>query len=125
MLPEGKGGMAAAVVELNALADPVGAAAQDEDLLAATGLRLGEAVVGGVHVGGLRLELGRACVDALVRGHHPKLLALAAHLQRLHACEMWENIPCGRWKRWAPKPLPPCMHLDIQKCHSVAMNGHT
>ena len=39
-IPQGKGGVAAAVVEFDALADPVGSAAQDHHLAAAFGLNL-------------------------------------------------------------------------------------
>ena len=65
-LRQREGGMAAAVVELDALADAVGTAAEDHDLVARRGLRLvvrtllllarlrhdEPALVGGVHVGG-------------------------------------------------------------------------
>ena len=67
-----EGGVAAAIVELDALADAVGAAAEDDDLLAVGRARLvgdgaGERhLVGRVHVGGGRGELGGAGVDALV-----------------------------------------------------------
>ena len=70
-LGQREGGVAAAVVELDALADAVGAAAEDDDLARVGGaaLVLGDAavldLVGRVHVGGLRLELGGAGVDAL------------------------------------------------------------
>ena len=65
-LREGEGGVTAAVVELDALPDPVRAAAQDDDLLLRARLRLAERLERPVHVGRERLELGRARVDALV-----------------------------------------------------------
>ncbi len=77
-------GVAAAVVELDALADAVGAAAEDDDLAGAggAGFVLGVAavldLVGRVHVGGLRLELGAAGVDALEDRADAEALALGA-----------------------------------------------
>jgi hypothetical protein len=65
---EGEGGVHAAVVELDALADAVGAAAEDDDLAAIADLGLVLALVGGVEVGGVGDELGGAGVDALVDG---------------------------------------------------------
>ena len=64
--------MDAAVVELDALPDPVGPATEDHDLLAVRGLGLAhrciEAIIdhGRVEVVGVRGELSRAGVDALV-----------------------------------------------------------
>ena len=71
---EREAGVAAAVVELDALADAVGAAAEDDHLLRRARLRLvGEAagegqLVGRVEVGGRRGELGGAGVDPLEHG---------------------------------------------------------
>ena len=70
-LAQREAGVAAAIVELDALADAVRAAAEDDDLLALARPRFarGDAgerrLVGRVHVGGRRGELGRAGVDAL------------------------------------------------------------
>ena len=67
-----EGGVAAAIVELDALADAVRPAAEDDDFLARRNLRFGAGLadegrlVGGIHVGGGRGEFGGACVDALV-----------------------------------------------------------
>ena len=64
-------GVAAAIVELDPLPDPVRAAAEDDDLLAlrrvgfASGLAGERRLVGRVHVGRGRSELGGAGVDAL------------------------------------------------------------
>ena len=52
-LAEGEGGVHAAVVELDALADPVGAAAEDHDLPAVADGHAVRRVVGGVVVGGV------------------------------------------------------------------------
>ena len=63
--------MAAAIVELDALTDAVGATAQDHDLLAVAGAGFvfhvahRRGFVGRIHIGGLRLKLGGAGVDAL------------------------------------------------------------
>ena len=68
--------MDTAVVELDALADAVGATAQDHDLGARAGigfaLRLQHAValVGAVHIGGVGGELGGAGVDPLIDRMH-------------------------------------------------------
>ena len=68
---EREAGMAAAIVELDALADAVRPAAEDDHLLAVAGLRLvgeraGEGhLVGRVEIGGRRGELGGAGVDPL------------------------------------------------------------
>ncbi len=69
LLLEREGGVATAVVELDALADAVGPAAQDHDLPAVGGLRLALRLVGGVHVRRVRLELAGACIDTFVDGH--------------------------------------------------------
>jgi hypothetical protein len=71
----------AAVVELDALADPVGAAAEDDDLAAIADLRLVLALVGGVEVGGVGDELGGAGVDAPVDGG--EVVGEAARADRL------------------------------------------
>ena len=78
--------MDAAIVEFDALADAVGAAAEHDDLAAVAGLGLalgargtrgaGCAFVGRIHVGRTGLELGGAGVDALehrayVQGNPP------------------------------------------------------
>ncbi len=71
--------MAAAVVELDALADAVRPAAEDHDLVARRGIGLALALVGAVEVGGERLELGRAGVDALVGRREVEVEARRAH----------------------------------------------
>ncbi len=67
--------MHAAVVELDALADPVGAAADDHDLLAIAGVSLALFLVGGVHVGGAGGKLGGAGVNPLVHRTNAQLMA--------------------------------------------------
>ena len=61
----------AAVVELDALADAVGPAAQHHDFLAAGRPRLALLLVGRIHVGGAGGELRRAGIHALV--HRPDI----------------------------------------------------
>ena len=66
LLAERKRGVHAAVVELDALADPVGAAAQDDDLRPVRGARLVLPFVGRIIVGRVGLELRGAGVHQLV-----------------------------------------------------------
>ena len=86
-------GMATAVIKLDPLADPVGAAAQDHDLLAVRrpGLAFHIAhhrgLVGGIHIGRLRLEFRRAGVDALENGRDPGGLAGAADIGLGKPCQ--------------------------------------
>ena len=72
-LVEAVGGMDAAIVELDALADAVGAAAEDHHLVARSDGSASHsagadpvALIGRIHVGRERRELGGAGVDALV-----------------------------------------------------------
>ncbi len=69
---EGEGGVAAAVVELDPLPDPVRPAAEDDGLLRLGRLGFADGnlaeragLIGRIHIGGGRGELGRAGVDAL------------------------------------------------------------
>ncbi len=78
-------GVHAAVVELDALADPVRAAAQHHDLLVVGRVRFALFLVGRVHVRGFRRELGRARVDALVHRAHVQLDTALTHFRRLRA----------------------------------------
>ena len=85
---EREGGMAAAVVELDALADAVGPAAEDDDFLLVGRRRLvgdfaGERrLVGRIHVGRGRGEFGGAGVDALEHRPHAERAALFHHRRR-------------------------------------------
>ncbi len=84
---EREAGVAAAIIELDALADPVRAAAENDDLLGIGGPRLvgGHARerrrVGRVHVGGRRGEFGRAGIDALEDRAHRQRAAQIANLE--------------------------------------------
>ena len=89
-------GVDAAIVELDPLADAVRAAAKDDDLpgLGGAGFAFHVAhrrvFVGGIHVGGLRLELGGAGVDALEDGGDAEAGASAADLGFVAAGELGE-----------------------------------
>ena len=73
-------GMHAAVVELDALADAVGPAAQDHDLGAGGDAGLVLAAVAAVEIGRFRFELGRAGVDRVESAVHAGLFAVEADL---------------------------------------------
>ena len=73
-----KAGVAAAVVELDALADAVGAAAQNDHLLAVRGRRLALALIAAVEIGRVGLKLRRAGVDLVVGGEDAELVAEGA-----------------------------------------------
>src|SRR4029079_13780544 len=74
-----EGGVPAAVVELDPLADAVGAAAENHDLLPRRRIRLAFLLVGAVEVRRERLALRRARVDPLVGGPQPLVDARRAH----------------------------------------------
>jgi hypothetical protein len=74
---EGLGGAGAGVVELDPLADPVGAGAEDHDRAAARRPDKVALLVREVEVGRPRLELGRAGVD----GEPARRIAPGAHLR--------------------------------------------
>ena len=80
VLAHGEGGVDAAVVELDALADAVGAAAEHHDLLPRTGRRFAFVFVGGVEVGGGGRELGGAGVYALEHRPHASSQPRLAHI---------------------------------------------
>ena len=71
--PQSQGGGDAAVVELNSLADAVGAAPQDDHLLPVGAHRLVLPLVRGVEVRRLRGELAGAGVHRLVDGREVEL----------------------------------------------------
>ena len=79
---KGVAGVDAAVVELDALPDAVGAGAQDHDARAvAAGDFASPALVGLVVVGRRAGEFGRAGVDGLEDGHDAERLAVGAHVE--------------------------------------------
>ena len=71
--------MAAAVVELDALPDPIRAGAEDHDLAPVGWLRLAFFFVDRVQVRREALEFGRTRVDALENGANTPFLALVAN----------------------------------------------
>ena len=75
----------AAVVELDALADPVRTAAEDHDLAPLARLRLALLLVGRIQVGGVAGELGRARIHALVHRMQPVGMPALAHDRLLQA----------------------------------------
>ena len=77
---QGEGGVDAAVVELDALADAVGTAAQDHDLASGRRPALVNVAVGRVIVGCVRFELCRTGVHQRVHGQDPEFFALSSHL---------------------------------------------
>ena len=79
-LRQGKGSLTAAVVELDALADAVRSAAEDEDLAPVHGSGFIFGFVCAIEIGSLRGELGRAGIHALESGQQPRIQTLAAHI---------------------------------------------
>ena len=88
---EREGGVAAAIIEFDALADAVRPAAEDDDLprFADFGLVFGFAeqwgFVGRVEIGGGGVEFGGAAVDALIHRANAKLEADLAHFLLSHS----------------------------------------
>ena len=78
VLAQRHGGVHAAIIEFDALADAIRAAAQDHDLAPAAGIRLALLFVGRIQVGGRGRELGGAGIDALVHRVQSQLAAPAA-----------------------------------------------
>ena len=79
VLLQGEGGVNAAIIELDALADAVGAAAQNHDLALVAGPGfVVAAIVGGVIVGGVGLEFSGAGVHQTIAGDQAGLLAQGA-----------------------------------------------
>ena len=86
---QGKGGVDAAVVELDPLPDAVGSATEDHDFLGVRGAHLVVApIVGGVVVRRVGLELGGAGVHKAIAGDKADLLALGADVVLGAAGEM-------------------------------------
>jgi hypothetical protein len=83
--------MAAAIIELDPLPDPVRPAAQDHNLFPPAGARLAfhiahrGGLVGRIHVGRLRLELGGAGIDPLEHRLNAQIGAGAAQLRLVAA----------------------------------------
>ncbi len=90
LFPQGEGGMNAAVIEFDPLADPVGASPQDQDLFLPRRATLVLRFVGGVIIWGIGFELGGAGVHQLKGGEDSQGLAPLPHLHLLRAQKMGE-----------------------------------
>ena len=77
--PQGHGGVHAAVVEFDALADAVRSAAQDEDFFPSRVAGFVFVPVGGVEVGGVSLEFRGAGVHQAVAGNDALFAAFLPH----------------------------------------------
>ena len=100
-------GMDAAVVELDALPDAVRAAAEHDDLVARRRIGLALFLVGRIHVGGRRRELGSARIDALVDRTHAERAAQmrgsrSRRCRRARRCAR-RKIPCASAGACAPR----------------------
>ena len=99
-----EGGVAAAIVELDALADAVRPAAQDDDLLLVGRLafafrrRADRRFIGRIHVGRERREFGGAGVDALEHRPH-------AELRRARRARLFRLCPVSVARRASEKPI--------------------
>ena len=71
--------MHAAIIELDALADAVGSAAEHHDLLLVRRQRFALFLVGRVQISGVGREFGRASIDALEHRPHAERMARLAH----------------------------------------------
>ena len=71
---QGKGGMAAAVVEFNPLPDAVGAAAENGNLGPVCSLSLVLLFIGRVKIGGEGFKFSGAGIDALENGPHAQFM---------------------------------------------------
>ena len=100
-LLQGKAGVAAAVVEFDALADAIGSAAQDDDLAPVAGLRLVVVLVAAVQIGRIGLEFGRAGIHQVVGGEHAQLLAQAAHVSRSVGAPAGRRLTAARCRQLA------------------------
>ena len=128
-------GVDAAIVELDPLPDAVGAAAEDDDLLAVGrhGLAFGRAEAGGlvgrIHIRGNRLELGGAAVDALEDGEDAELVAQGAHFlgagrachgdQRVVEQPRTLGLGLGKTARHAHRPYREGGKAPIRKAHRL------
>ncbi len=79
LFPQSEGGMDAAIVELDTLADPIRPAAEDHDFLALGAFGFVLAFVGGIKIGRERLELRAAGVDRIKHRFDAFFFARLAH----------------------------------------------
>ena len=109
--------MDAAVVELDALADPVGSRAQDHHLGSVGGPDLVLLLPRRVVVRRLGRELGATGVDGLVGREHAGRLATLAHLRRVDAPQVGE-LGVGE-----PQPLRPAPPQPAESVRGRGLNG--
>ena len=122
---QGERGVHTAVVELDTLADPVRAAAEDHDGFALEGRELVFVFVGAVVVRRERGELGRARVDGLVGDAHSRREARGAHdvgrdRPEVRELDIAETVPLGlapvgaRHRREAELTQPIAFFHDLE-----------
>src|SRR5205823_5389306 len=73
--------MTAAVIELNPLADAIGAAAENHDFPARAGLRLTGSLISRIEIRSEAFEFGRTGVHAVEHGVNAEILAALADLE--------------------------------------------
>ena len=115
--PQGKGRVAAAVVELYALAYAVGAAAKDDHLALVADLDFLAGLVGGVVVGRVGLEFACARIHKVVGGHNAQGFAQPAHI-RFRTFPHFRQLPVGKAVFLGPAHEP--RQFVIQGGHVVA-----
>ena len=109
-LSQRKGRMHTAVIELDSLADPVRAAAQNHDLFPVADLGLVFHLVGGIAVRGVGFEFRSAGIHQLVDRQHPQLFAqMHGHRFRMSRSERksaCRKIPLPCISAENPRPAP-------------------
>ena len=99
LVAQREGRVTAAVVELDALPDPVRPAAEDDDLLPRRRVGLALLLVGAVEIRRERLELRRARVDALVDRRRARARARSARGPPRRRCRGSCRARCRRSRR--------------------------
>ena len=88
----GEGGVHTAVIELDALTNPVGATADHHDLVTVGRVGLALFIIAGVHVGGIGGKFRRTGVHPLVDRLYAELVTLAAHVGFLDAQQLCQAV---------------------------------
>ncbi len=83
--------VAAAVIELDSLADAVGSAAQNHDLFAIVGVGFAGGFVGGIEIRREAFEFGRAGIDAIEDGAQRPVLCGARALRSQSISTRWRS----------------------------------
>ena len=102
--------MHAAVVELDALTDPVRTGAKNDHLLAIGWPHLGFILIGRVVIRRLGGKLGRTRIDRLVGGNHASRLACGSDVHLIDAPQVTQ-LGVGETKSLGPPPVS-ASHLD-------------